>query len=147
MSKISKFHYSYVWVLLYCTVCASTVCMFVLKVFVLYQSSFVMLQSILSYYYYPHFCFIVLFVMLAIVYVPWSVLFLLMYTAVLAFCVQEKGPMPPGGNPTAVNKYRRTPKKTKHPIPEDLRLTLSWFCNFNYILWVWSVPMAVRSAA
>jgi hypothetical protein len=46
----------------YCGVCGSIVYIFVLKVFVLYQSSFVLLQSILSYYYYypPYvfYCFI-----------------------------------------------------------------------------------------
>ena len=36
--------------------------------------------------------------------VLWSVLFLLMYVACPAVCVQD--PLPPVGNPTAVNKYR-----------------------------------------
>ena len=84
------FIYSYVWMSL--RVCDSAVCVFVLKLFVLRPSSFVMLQSI---------CVIILLIsVLFVIYLAffcvcvcvylWSVLFLLMCITFLAFCIQCK---------------------------------------------------------
>ena len=70
----------------YFTVSGSNVCIFVLELFILRHSSFLMLQSIC---YHPfYFCFLVLYVLLSILCVLSSVLFLLMYISVLAFCIQ-----------------------------------------------------------
>jgi hypothetical protein len=88
----------------YFTVSGSTVCVFVFEQSVLRHSSFVMLQCIR---YHPfYFCFLVLYVLLYILCVLSSVLFLLMYISVTAFCIQMYGPLAAGGIPITVKKYR-----------------------------------------
>ena len=68
---------------------------FVLKIFVLRCSSNDICLSFVLTFYVPFFTLCV----------PCSVLFLLMHTIVLAFCVQLYGLLASGGNPIAVNKY------------------------------------------
>ena len=58
----------------------------------------------LSYYYPFYFCFVVLYALLSILCVLWSVLFFLTYITVLACCVQLQGPLLPAENPTAGRK-------------------------------------------
>lgn len=70
----------------YFTVSGSSACIFVLELFVLRHSSFVMLQSIYVIVLFILFSCLICF--LSILCVLSSVFFLLMYISVLAFCIQ-----------------------------------------------------------
>ena len=111
-----------------------------------------------------HFCILVLYVFFCIhCFVLFCVLFLLLYIAVaFLYFSHVYRPLPPGGNPTALNKYHNF--VTYHPAVffRHLRLAMfslphgkripdafqrCYYFNFNCVSWGVTVHVAARSNA
>jgi hypothetical protein len=79
--------------------------------FVSFALCYVLINCFINFHYSFYVCFLVLYVVLSVLYVLCfcSVLCIVssrVYCCLFSICVQLYRPLPPGGNPIAVNKYR-----------------------------------------